>query len=130
MLVLDENLPGSQWLLLRKWRIRFRVVGVEIAASGTLDPNLIPILHHLRRPVLFTLDGDFFRPDWCHARYGLVWLDVTDERAAEFIRRFLKHPLFDTQAKRMGVVARVHADGIEFWQIPRRSRRSVPWPAA
>ncbi len=45
MLVLDENLPAGQRSLLRKWRIRFRVVGAEIAASGTLDPNLIPILH-------------------------------------------------------------------------------------
>jgi hypothetical protein len=49
MLVLDENLPAGQRSLLRKWRIRFRVVGAEIAASGTLDPNLIPILHQSRR---------------------------------------------------------------------------------
>ncbi len=27
MLVLDENLPAGQRQLLRKWRIRFRIVG-------------------------------------------------------------------------------------------------------
>ena len=42
MLVLDENLPEGQRLWLRKWRIRFRVVGIEVAASGTKDNNLIP----------------------------------------------------------------------------------------
>jgi len=37
MLVIDENLPASQRRLLRKWRIHFRAVGVEIAAPGTQD---------------------------------------------------------------------------------------------
>ncbi len=42
MLVLDENLPEGQRLWLRKWRIHFRAVGIEVAASGTKDSNLIP----------------------------------------------------------------------------------------
>ena len=33
MLVLDENLPAAQRLWLRKWRIHFRVIGIEVAAS-------------------------------------------------------------------------------------------------
>jgi hypothetical protein len=41
MLVLDENLPEGQRLWLRKWRIRFRAVGIEVASSGTKDSNLI-----------------------------------------------------------------------------------------
>lgn len=44
MLVLDENLPAGQRQLLRNWRIKFRVVGVEIATSGTQDANLIAAL--------------------------------------------------------------------------------------
>lgn len=50
MLVLDENLPAAQQLLLRKWRVHFRVVGVEVATWGTLDENLLPALHRLPRP--------------------------------------------------------------------------------
>jgi len=42
MLVLDENLPAIQRQLLRDWRIRFRVVGVDVAIAGTRDENLIP----------------------------------------------------------------------------------------
>ncbi len=42
MLVLDENLPARQRLLLRKCRIRFRVIGVDLANRGTDDENLLP----------------------------------------------------------------------------------------
>jgi hypothetical protein len=128
MLVLDENLPAGQQQLLHKWRIRFRVVGVEVARSGTTDENLVPILHGLPCPTFFTLDIDFYRRDWAHLDYCLVWLHVRRREAAETIRRFLRHPVFDTQAKRMGVVARVHAGGVAYWRVGERSPQSVSWP--
>jgi hypothetical protein len=99
MLIIDENLPASQRQLLRKWRIHFRFVGVDLAQPGTQDENLIPVLHKLAEPMFFTLDQHFFRADWAHASYGLAWLDVADNEAAEFIRRFLRHSAFDTQSK-------------------------------
>lgn len=129
MLVLDENLPADQWQLLRKWRIRCRVVGKDLAASGATDENLIPVLHKLPQPTFFTLDRDFFRRDWGHANYALIWLDVRRREAAEFIRRFLRQPEFDTQAKRMGVVARVYDGGVIFWRGGKRSPQSVSWHA-
>jgi hypothetical protein len=128
MLVLDENLPASQRLWLRRWRIPFRTVGGEVAPFGTADENLLPALRRLAQPTFFSLDRDFHRPMWAHSGYGLVWLDVTDERAAQFIRRFLKHPQFDTQAKRMGTVARVHKEGVQRWRIGRHTPESFPWP--
>ena len=127
MLVLDENLPAGQRFLLRSWRIRFRVVGSDVAASGATDENLIPVLHQLAQPTFFTLDRDFFRPGWAHADYCLVWLDVSGSEAAEFIRRFLRHPAFDTQAKRMGVVARVHGGGVVCLRAKQRSPQSLEW---
>ena len=127
MLVLDENLPEGQRLWLRKWRIRFRAVGIEVAASGTKDSNLIPVLHRLANPTFFSLDRNFYRPDWAHRGYCLVWLDVRGRQAAEFIRRFLKHPAFDPQAKRMGTVARVHADGLLYWRVAESAPRSAAW---
>jgi len=48
--------------------------------------------------------------------YGVVWLDVRADDAAYFTRRFLQHPRFATQAQRMGVVARTHHKGVDFWQ--------------
>ena len=128
MLVLDENLPARQRRLLGNWRIRFRAVGADVAAPGAKDQNLIPVLHRLPRPTLFSLDRDFYRPDWAHAGYGLVWLDVPRRDAAAFIRRFLQHPAFDTQAKRMGAVVRVRAAGLNFWRLHHPEEEFAPWP--
>jgi len=65
MLVLDENVPADQRHSLRKWRVHFRVIGVDVASWGTTDENLIPVLHDLPRSTFFTLDRNFFRRDWC-----------------------------------------------------------------
>lgn len=128
MLVLDENVPADQRHSLRKWRVRFRVIGLDLASWGTTDENLIPTLHRLPRPTFFTLDQNFYRRDWAHHGYCLVWLDVADDRAAEFVRRFLRHPKFDTQTKRMGKVVRVHPGGIRYWQRVAQGWQSVEWP--
>jgi hypothetical protein len=129
MLVLDENLPAGQRLLLRSWRIRFRAIGREVAFSGAKDENLIPVLHRLPNPTFFSLDRDFYRRDLAHPGYCLVWLDLRGSQAAEFIRRFMRHPSFDTQAKRMGGVARVHVGGVLWWRARQRSLQSLAWPA-
>ena len=127
MLVLDENLPAGQRELLRERRIRFRVIGVDIAPSGTKDENLIPFLHRLPNPTFFSLDRNFYRRDWIHSYYCLVWLDVRRREAADFIRRFLKHSMFDTQDKRSGTIIRVHAESIHFWQIGERTIQTARW---
>ncbi len=54
MLVLDENVPADQRRLLRKWRVHFRVVGVDVASWGTTDENLIPAFHGLAHPTLYS----------------------------------------------------------------------------
>lgn len=127
--MLDENLPADQQQLLRNWRIHFRFVGVDVAASGAKDENLIPLLHRLSHPTFFTLDHDFYRRDWTHPDYCLVWLDVRKGEAAEFIRYFLRHQSFNTQARRMGIVARVRAEGVIYWQAGKPSSLLVSWPA-
>ena len=127
MLLLDENLPAGQRLLLRDWGLHFRVVGIEVGRTGTKDENLIPVLHGLPQATFFSLDRFFFRSDLLHRSYCLVWLDVMDDRAAGFIRRFLKQPTFDTQAKRLGKVVRVHADGLHFRQRRSLALETVRW---
>jgi len=102
---------------------------VDIAVAGTKDEGLVPLLHRLAAPTFFSLDQDFFRPDWARRNCALVWLGAADDRAAEFIRRFIRHALFDTQARRMGVVGRVHAGGVVYWRAGNPSAQSVSWPA-
>lgn len=42
------------------------------------------------------MDRDFSRPELCHLRYCLVYLDVKPDEAARYIRRFLRHKSFRT----------------------------------
>ena len=129
MNLLDENFPEDQRSILRAWRIPFRQVGRDFSRSGIKDPDIIPLLHHQRRVTFFTLDKDFLEPALCHPAYGVAFLDVRADDAAHFVRCFLRHTRFDNVAKRMGVIARVHRDGIQFWQRNQAVPQRVSWPA-
>jgi hypothetical protein len=72
MNLLDENVRGDQRELLRKWRIAIRQVGKEFSRTGIQDPDLIPLLHHLKRPTFFTQDKDFFQRSLCHSAYPVA----------------------------------------------------------
>jgi hypothetical protein len=126
--VLDENIVVTQSELLRSWKIHFRRLGDEVGRMGMKDRDeIIPLLHSLRRPTFFTRDRDFYKPDLCHSRYCLGFLDVTFDEAAEFIRRFLRHVAFRTQTQRMGKVVRVHHSGISYWQVNVRRAHALGW---
>ena len=127
MNILDENVPLEQRDLLRAWGVRCRVIGQDIAQLSLGDDDILALLHHLKQPTLFTRDDDFFDQRLCHPSYGLVWLDVAAEEAALFIRRLLRHPRFAKKADRMGVVARAHHDGLEFWQRHRATLQRMSW---
>ena len=125
--LLDENFPEDQRPLLQEWRIPFRQIGREFSHSGVKDPDIISLLHRQRRVTFFTLDKDFFAWSLCHTTYGMAFLDVRADDAAHFVRRFPRHARFNSEAKRMGIVARVHHDGIHFWQRNRVALQSVGW---
>ena len=99
MNILDENIVVSQRSQLTAWKIHFRRIGEHVGDLGMEDrEEIIPLLHALRRSTFFTMDRDFSRPELCHLRYCLVYLDVRPDEAARYIRRFLRHPSFRTQA--------------------------------
>jgi hypothetical protein len=128
MNVLDENIVSDQRHLLRKWRIRVKQIGVDIGKQGMKDQDqVIPLLHRLRQPVLFTADLGFYDRKFAHQRYGLVCLAVGAQEAASFIRRFLRHPAFDAKAKRMGKVVRVSEVGIRVWVLGEDKELAIGW---
>ena len=116
MIVLDENIPEDQRLLLRSWRIGAYQVGRDVGRAGIKDERIIPLLLDLPRPTFFMRDLGFFDARLCHSRYGIVCLAVGPDEAASFVRRCLRHPSFDTQAKRLGRVMRVSQVGIRVFQ--------------
>lgn len=127
MFLLDENVSEAEVLRLRRWGIHVRVVGHDLGRIGTADEDLLPLLRRLKRPVLFTQDAGFFRFDWLHPNYGLIWIDARPAEAANLIRRFLKHPRFNTQSKRLGLVARVHLSGVQFWRKGDQRPAAASW---
>jgi hypothetical protein len=127
MLVFDENIPASQRQLLHKSGLHLRVIGIHTATLGTSDENLIPVLHGLPQPTFFSQDAGFFKRSLCHARYALVHLDVSDSEIAEYTRAYLKHPAFETNARRMGTVARLRPRGIQFWRKGEPGLKSLKW---
>jgi len=89
--------------------------------------GIIPLLHRLKRSTFFTLDHGFYRPMLRHQGYCLVFLDTWEDEAAEYIRRFLPHAAFRTQAQRMGKVVRVSHNGASYWQVNMKKVQALRW---
>ena len=127
MNILDENIIDSQRQLLRSWRISIQQIGYEVGSQGMKDKEIIPFLHQLRRPTFFTRDDDFYNRSLCHAKYCLVYMAVRKDEVAIFVRRFLRHREFDTQAKRMGVVIQVSHTGLSAWRLHAEKSIRFDW---
>jgi hypothetical protein len=125
--LLDENFPDDQRSLLRSWRIPCREIGLHAGRFGIKDDNILPLLHMRRQVTFFTRDEDFFRREYCHPAYCLVWLDARADDAAHYARRFLRHPRFKTIASRMGLVVRARPGGIHFWQRGAAALQTASW---
>lgn len=128
MNVLDENIIIPERERLREWKVHFRSIGVEVGRLGMKDrEGIIPLLHTLLRPTLFTRDHGFYRPPLRHAGYCLVYLEVGADETAEYIRRFLRQRAFRSRAQRMGKVIRLRQTGISYWQVHEQKERDLGW---
>ncbi len=127
MNILDENIRDPDWYQLRRWRLRMRKIGKDLGRVGTTDENVIPLLHQLRGVTFFTRDVDYCQRGLCHTAYCLVYLDVDPDQVAFFVRRFLRHPTFNSRAKRMGRVVRVQPMGLRVWRVQAPQAEEIPW---
>ena len=127
MNILDENIIENQRQLLRSWRVPIRHLGYDLGKQGIKDPEIIPFLHQLRHPTFFSRDADFYNRSLCHTRYCLVYLAVRKQEVAIFVRRFLRHRAFDSQAKRMGAVIQVAHTGLSVWRLHATSELTLGW---
>ena len=127
MIILDENILEAQRLLLEATRTAPRQIGVDIGHKGLKDEEIIVLLRRQRNPTFFTRDAGFYAPELRHRRYCLVVANVGQNEVAAFIRRFLRHPDFDTQEKRMGAVARVSHMGIAAWCLNMQAGIGAAW---
>jgi hypothetical protein len=126
--ILDENIAINQIQLLESWRIRVRQIGHEVGNQGMQDSDIIALLHNLKRSTFFTRDRDFFNPDLCHSNYCLVNLGINKKEAAQYIRRVLRHPMLNTETKRMGKVIRATPEALYVWRLNIRDKDILLWP--
>jgi hypothetical protein len=127
VIILDENIPESQWQLLRSWRIRALLIGRDISEKGIQDDRLPGLLVNQRRPTFFTRDEGFYDRKLCHASYCLVYLAVRPNESALFVRRCLRHPQFNTRARRLGAVIRVSSAGLQMWRLNEGREVFLSW---
>ena len=127
MIILDENIPESQWQLLRSWRMRALLIGRDISEKGIKDDRLAGFLIRQPRPTFFTRDGGFYDKKLCHAGYCLVYLAVRPHESAWFVRRFLRHPDFHSRAQRLGAVIRVSSAGLQMWRLREARELVLSW---
>ena len=127
MNILDENIDREQRRLLQSWRISVRQIGYDVGQLGIKDDAIIPLLHQLRRPTFFTRDRDFFKPRLRHAQYCLVQFVIPEDEVAAYARRVLRHPEFNTIAKRMGTIIRASPDGLTVWRLHAEHEVAIAW---
>lgn len=127
MNILDENIPKNQRQLLESWRVHIRQIGFNIGRRGMQDEEIIPFLLQSRNATFFSRDEGFYDRHLCRARYGLVYLAVDKSEAAIFVRRVLRHPELNSQAKRMGKVVRASSVGISVWLLHAERETRFGW---
>lgn len=127
MIVLDENIPDHEQAQLRRWRVRFRHIGTDVAREGIEDPEIIPLLHRLTQPTLVTQDRQIYDRRLRHRSYCLVVLDVRELDFARFTRRVLRHRSFRAFAQRQGCVVRVGYEAVHVWRLGAEREEEVPW---
>ncbi len=128
MNVIDENIVSRQRKKSTGFGIHFKQIGFELGRRGMKDQNdVIPMLHHLARPTFFTRDRDYYKPALRHSDYCLVYLDVSADETAEYIRRFLRHPAFRTWSRRVGSVVRLRHSGLNYWAARSEREAAVGW---
>jgi hypothetical protein len=68
------------------WRVRVRQIGHDLGRGGMDDDEIVPLLHRLDRPTLFTRDRGFYDRALRQRSYCLVYLDVGASEVAAYVR--------------------------------------------
>ncbi len=99
-------------------------------SQGLKDEEIVVLLRRQRNPTFFTRDAGFYQTTLRHRSYCMVIANVGQNEVVAFIRRFLRHPDFDTPAKRMGSVVRISHAGMAVWSLRSQTETHAVWKRA
>ncbi len=129
MFLLDEHVLDNQLEQLVRWHIPAKKIGRNVGVKGMDDQHhIVPLMRALSKTTFFTHDLGFCGNKFCHQRYCIVVLRVDRYEAANYIRRFLKHPEFQTHKQRLGWVFEVHPTIIKGRQVGKTIEKIFRWP--
>lgn len=131
MIVLDEQLLGRNLEHeIARWYQGAVCFITDLRPQMVIKDDGIPrLLREENQPTFITInEKDFWRKIQLSDRYGVVCFSLPDSRAPEIadkLRALLRNPLFDTKAKRMGVVIRITDTGVSYYTLQHRTPQTV-----
>ena len=134
MIILDEHLqrPGLEAAISRWYK--GKVFNVKQLRPETLikDDAVPALLRRVKQPTFVTINAsDFWRRVSADQRYCIVCLHLSKERTSdilELLRRLFQLPGFRTKAQRMGKVALVSQQQIQYYQRHDGRIYRINWP--
>lgn len=134
MLIFDENIHQQSLMdAVAAW-YRGRVVSIAALRPGTVikDEAIPSILQQAKGATFITTNvSDFWQRTPAHARYCIVCLVLSNERLNELpdlLRRLFRLPGFKTKSARMGKIARVSPQQIQYYRIGDVQVHPLAWP--
>ncbi len=132
-IILDEHLGVREVLTpLQRW-ITVRKIEDFIPADILKDQRVLQLLGQLKQPTFVTLDAGFCHRRYRDRRYCLLYFvlpQAEQRRLPDLLRRLFRLPEFKSRTVRMGKVARVNHERVEFWQVGEDKQRILRWLAS
>jgi hypothetical protein len=134
MIVLDEQLIGDALPeLLERW---YRGAVVNIVAlrphTSIRDEEIPKLLRSVRQPTFVTINvSDFWRKLAPDRQFGLIAFQLLDRDAQEIpelLRRVFRLAPFRTRRSRLGKVARVSREQVQYYTADSWAMETIRWP--
>jgi len=132
-LVLDDQLDLLELRPALRKRITMQRLRHLRLGEQILDERVPEILRTLKQPTFVTIDQDFWDRSLCHRDYCILYFPLRSdqqEQIPDLLRALLRQPEFRSRARRMGKVARVRQEVIEYWQFQEPELQRLAWSGA
>jgi hypothetical protein len=134
MIIVDEQLLGTRVIEGIEGWYRRRVLNIRRLRPGTIikDDAIPNLLRRERQPTFITINvTDFWRRIQADKRYCVLCFPLPNRRAQEIpeqLRQLFQLGEFKTKTARMGKVALVTVQQVEYYDLNSRHLRSVYFP--
>ena len=130
-LVLDDQLDVVEILPpLLKWITATRLQVLR-PRQLILDDRVPEVLRSLKRPTFVTIDHGFWKRALCHPEYCILYFALAkdqQDRLPDLLRRAFHCAEFRTRKLRMGKVARVISERVDYYDWGQKGRFRVSLP--